>query len=693
MPSAVEMVPPPPAVVGRQSAHAMECWVAGIVVAVGSVVLAGWVLGIRGLINLVPGTAYMVPNTALAFVITGCALFLLQVRGPWARRGVQLAALIVGLIALITLGEYASGLNFGIDEFLFHVTDPAMAKANPARMALSTSILFGLTAVALALLSRPPEIRRPPLILGSIGLLVVATSLFVAFSFVSFFILGYGSGDLAGMAVHTAALFFLMGWSILVVAWRAAEGRWMIRQKLTAGFAFALAMMIAFAAFSQQSTLQQAAAAASVAHTHEVIGVIHQIKGDYEEVAQGMRGFVITGNEAFLTITYRSMPRTFEGLTHLRQLMADNPERPAQLNALESAIVASFEHSQRLIAARRERGFEAAAQMVAGGQGAELSEQVRLLLGEMSASEERLLLSRHTASVTIRQRSWLILPSGVLVSVLILIFGILRLNVEAAANHGLNDLLRHHAEQLEAANKELESFSYSVSHDLRAPLRAIDGFSRMISEDYTDRLDDDGRRMLRVISDETLRMSHLIDDLLAFSRISRQQIALDPIDMQALAQGVFDELAASVPERHLRLELHSLPPAIGTPSLVRQVWINLLNNAVKFTRGRELGVIEIGTRGSEDGAPIYYVKDNGVGFDMRYIDQLFGVFHRLHTDESFEGTGIGLSLVKRIIQRHGGRIWAEAEVDHGATFYFTLTHPVNPTTTGEMLAEPKNPHE
>jgi two-component system sensor kinase len=195
----------------------------------------------------------------------------------------------------------------------------------------------------------------------------------------------------------------------------------------------------------------------------------------------------------------------------------------------------------------------------------------------------------------------------------------------------------------------------------------------MIVEDYAARLDDEGRRMFGVIRNETQRMSHLIDDLLAFSRIGRQPVAPETIDMQAMAQEVFDELAAMAPDRKLKLELRPLPPAIGTPSMIRQAWINLLNNAIKFTRERDPGVIEVGAQEGADGVPIYYVKDNGVGFDMRHAEKLFGVFERLHSDAGYEGTGVGLSLVKRIVQRHGGRIWADAEVDRGATFYFTLS--------------------
>jgi signal transduction histidine kinase len=226
--------------------------------------------------------------------------------------------------------------------------------------------------------------------------------------------------------------------------------------------------------------------------------------------------------------------------------------------------------------------------------------------------------------------------------------------------------------QLEAANKELEAFSYSVSHDLRAPLRAIDGFSRVILEEYTGKLDDEGKRYLKIIRDNTQKMGQLIEDLLALSRLGRKQMDISEIDMAKLVKDVFDELkATAAPERTIQLDIKTLPPAHGDQSMIRQVFVNLISNSIKFTRPKENAVIEVGgeTKGSEN---IYYVKDNGVGFDMQYLNKLFGVFQRLHSAEEFEGTGVGLAIVQRIIHRHGGRVWAEGKVNEGATFYFTL---------------------
>jgi PAS domain S-box-containing protein len=225
--------------------------------------------------------------------------------------------------------------------------------------------------------------------------------------------------------------------------------------------------------------------------------------------------------------------------------------------------------------------------------------------------------------------------------------------------------------QLEAANKELEAFSYSVSHDLRAPLRAIDGFSRILLEDYIENLDEEGKRVLSVIRNNTQKMGQLIDDLLLFSRLGRQEIRVSEMDMGKLAKAVSEELKLAVPERKLKFTINTLIPAQGDQAMIRQVFVNLLSNAVKFTRTKEIAAIEVDGR-SQGNENVYTVKDNGVGFDMQYVNKLFGVFQRLHSSEEFEGTGVGLAIVQRIIHRHGGRVWAEGKINKGATIYFSL---------------------
>ncbi|MDZ8056288.1 MAG: AAA family ATPase [Aulosira sp. ZfuVER01] len=226
--------------------------------------------------------------------------------------------------------------------------------------------------------------------------------------------------------------------------------------------------------------------------------------------------------------------------------------------------------------------------------------------------------------------------------------------------------------QLQAANKALEAFSYSVSHDLRAPLRAIAGFSRILQQEYGEQLNEEANLYLNMVRDNAKRMGELIEDLLNLSRLDRQEMSRKPVFPNEVIQQVLKDLAPDLKDRQIELAIAELPVCQADFSLLTQVWINLLSNAIKYTRHKSIAHIEIGYE-LRDAEGVYFIRDNGAGFDMRYADNLFGVFQRFHREQEFEGTGIGLAIVQRIIQRHGGRIWAEAAVDRGATFYFTLS--------------------
>ncbi len=238
-------------------------------------------------------------------------------------------------------------------------------------------------------------------------------------------------------------------------------------------------------------------------------------------------------------------------------------------------------------------------------------------------------------------------------------------------NAELEQRVTERTAQLESANRELEAFSYSVSHDLRAPLRAVDGFSQAVIEDFGPELPAEGRRQLQTIRYSAQRMGALIDDLLTFSRLNRQSLAKRRVDTRPLVRAALQELGEPWPGRRIEVRLADLPASLGDPSLLKQVWLNLLSNALKYSRKCDPAVIEIGCH-HRDAAPVFFVRDNGTGFDMKYADKLFGVFQRLHRTEDYEGTGVGLATVQRIIHRHGGRIWAEAVPERGATFFFTL---------------------
>jgi signal transduction histidine kinase len=263
---------------------------------------------------------------------------------------------------------------------------------------------------------------------------------------------------------------------------------------------------------------------------------------------------------------------------------------------------------------------------------------------------------------------------GLLASSFVLVVLLLENSVLYARLVEVHESERRKSAELQAVNRELDAFSYSVAHDLRSPLRAVDGYARILESDHAVQLDAEGRRLLGVVRASSQLMSRLIEALLNLARIGRQPLKTEPVELDALVSQLIEELRAGTGGRSIEFTVGKLGTAAADPALLRQALANLLGNAIKFTRDSHPALVEVGCRTETEtsGVPVYYVKDNGAGFDMRYAEKLFGVFQRFHKTDEFEGTGVGLSIVQRVINRHGGRIWAESKPGEGATFYFTL---------------------
>jgi two-component system, sensor histidine kinase and response regulator len=234
----------------------------------------------------------------------------------------------------------------------------------------------------------------------------------------------------------------------------------------------------------------------------------------------------------------------------------------------------------------------------------------------------------------------------------------------------LNTALEKKIAELEMANKEMESFSYSVSHDLRAPIRSLEGYSKILIEDYASTMDSEANRLLQIIRNNARKMDTLINDLLEFSRLGKKEVQKSSINTEQLVRNIVSEISPVV-NNHATVKFHSLPPAHADYTLIKQVWVNLISNSLKYSSKKEEPLIEIGSH-PQAAETVYYIKDNGAGFDMQYADKLFGVFQRLHKATEFEGTGVGLAIVQRIVLKHGGRVWGEGKPQEGATFYFSL---------------------
>jgi signal transduction histidine kinase len=440
-------------------------------------------------------------------------------------------------------------------------------------------------------------------------------------------------------------------------------------------------------------------------HSQRVLERAHDGRSSLVEAQSALRGFVLSRVPSFRASCDEASREARANLSALRALVGDNPSQLARVSAM-SQTATEFLDFQQLNARLVESGRQAdAAANVSSRTGDRI---MRSFLGAMDGflgEEGRLALERHNRAAAANRLAIVVVVAGLVLNVAVAVamaYGFStgirnRLNVLTenarrlaadepllaplaaedeiavvdASFHTTARTLARTMDDLQRANREMEAFSYSVSHDLRSPLRAIDGFSRILEEEYVGSLDDEAKRLLGVIRRNTETMAQLIDDLLAFSRLSRQPIAPTKVDMNALARQAFADASRDAGDRRIEFTLHPLAPASGDAPMLRQAFANLLSNAVKFSAPRAVAHIEVGmeTMGDETA---YYVKDDGVGFDARFADKLFGVFQRLHASHEFEGTGVGLAIVQRVVQRHGGRVWAESTLGAGSTFHFTL---------------------
>jgi len=633
------------------------------VAALGGLVLTGWALDIAVLRQIHPAFVPMVPNTAACFVLAGCALWMERRPGAGAshRRTAQIAAALVALVGAATLVEHLAGVSVGIDQVLMRASDPLVPAATPGRMALATSVSFllsGLSLVGLGGRGSLGALRAPWLALpvGAISFLAVLGYLYGVSAL-------YAVPGYASMALHTGVGFLVLAVGMLAArpdrSWVAILGSpragGMVARRL-----LPVAILVPVALGWLRLMGEQAGLYATE------FGLALMVSSSVALLLWFGRSTVLvlerhdTAREnayAFSESLLASLPGVF--------CLCDESGRLLRWNrALEE--VSGYTTAE--IAARPLLDF------VAEEERTSFAERVRHGLATGWTDTDAVLVAKdglRTAYHFTGRRAE-IEGAPCLIGIGVDISRrraaeeqLVRLNAELEAR------VDERTAALVAANQELESFSYSVSHDLRAPLRAVDGYACILVEDHASRLDEEGRRVAGVVRSEAQRMSALIDDLLRFSRLSRQSMQVADVDMTALARSAFDEVTAADSGRHVRFVLPPLPAARGEAAMLRQVWVNLIGNAVKFTSRCAEPAVEVGgSRGDHE--LTYYVRDNGVGFDMAYADKLFGVFQRLHGEGEFPGTGVGLALVKRVVGRHGGRVFAEARPGAGATFYFTL---------------------
>lgn len=431
-------------------------------------------------------------------------------------------------------------------------------------------------------------------------------------------------------------------------------------------------------------------------HTLEVISQTERLVAQVHTAESASRGYIMTGLPAFEGQYKSSIDDIEKSTANLKRLTADNPSQQARMVVLNTRIGGKLTALDAGLAVRRAQpqgSLDPAMLRAVIHDTPDRMDSVQATIRDIESEEQQLLAERVTAAKSARQEVWVSFILAFLLDFLLVVAAFQQL-VRAAhdreqiaagaeeitglnrrlsgANEELEQRVAQRTRELEASNRELEAFSYSVSHDLRAPLRTIDGFSLALQEDFGEKLNEQGKDYISRVRNGVQRMGTLIDSLLQLSRVTRSDVQRERLDLSQLATLVFRELEAGAPERCVHWVAQPGVMVQADPRLMRIAFENLVGNAWKFTARTSDAAITFGSS-SQNGKTVYFLRDNGAGFDMKYVDRLFNAFQRLHGDREFTGSGIGLATVSRIIRRHHGSIWAEGEPGKGATFYFTLT--------------------
>lgn len=452
----------------------------------------------------------------------------------------------------------------------------------------------------------------------------------------------------------------------------ARFNRMTIEQRVLTGFSLVFVGILIISAISYRNMSTLLTNSGLDGRSHDLLQLLGTIDVTMNEAEDIHRRYLVTGETSYLEAYQKLVKQKPAFTVYLNDLTRGSPEQQQRVGVLDRMMDRQLNAESKAIGMFHEEGFRSVKKMALEGAGKRELGVIHQLIAEMDAHERQAVSQRVLESVAGTRNSVVLLGIGAVLQLVLLASVYYLIRHDITERRHVAEELQHRGELLEAANKELEAFSYSVSHDLRAPLRHIDGYAALLRKSVEQSLNEKAARYLQTISDAAKQMGQLIDDLLVFSRMGRQEMLATTVSLDQLVKGVVADLRLDLQGRRISWTIAALPDVQGDPAMLRQVFMNLIANAVKFTSTRPTATIEIGADRSTSSEIVLFVRDNGVGFDMQYASKLFGVFQRLHRADEFEGTGIGLANVRRIVHRHGGRTWAEGVPDRGATFYVAL---------------------
>ncbi len=445
-----------------------------------------------------------------------------------------------------------------------------------------------------------------------------------------------------------------------------------IEQRVLTGFSLVFVGILIISAISYHNTSILLTNSGLDGRSHELIQLLNTIDAAMSEAEDAHRRYLVTGEALYLETYKKVVKQKPAFIAYLNDLVRESPEQQQRVVLLDRVMDRQLNAESKAIAQFQEGGFRAARKMALEGAGKRELGAIHQIITDMDLHERQAVGRRVVESASGTRTTIVLLGIGALLQLVLLAWVYYLIRHDITERRRVAGELHRRGELLEAANKELEAFSYSVSHDLRAPLRHIDGYAALLRQSVEHSLNDKAARYLQTISDSAKQMGQLIDDLLVFSRMGRQEMLRTTVNLDQLIKNILSDLRLDLQGRDISWTIAALPEVQGDPAMLRQVFMNLIANAVKFTSTRPSAAIEIGVEHPCSNEIVLFVRDNGVGFDMQYASKLFGVFQRLHRADEFEGTGIGLANVRRIVHRHGGRTWAEGVPDKGATFYVLL---------------------